>query len=80
MFGSSRVSSCVFLTPKLASILVKMPAVKVVSAFLIIPSQPAVKIAADQSKTPSCTNEAKQGTLFIFVERGLAFGERAITV
>jgi hypothetical protein len=38
-------------TPKLARMLVKMPAVKVVSAFFIMPNHPAVSMDADHIRT-----------------------------
>ena len=52
--GFSSGSSSRFLrdcTPKLARMLVKMPAVKVVSAFFITPNHPAVSMDADHIRT-----------------------------
>jgi len=60
----------------LARILVNIPAVKVVSAFLIMPNHPAVSMPADQINTVICTRVLIL-IPFIFVRyRGLAGGRR----
>ena len=57
-------------TPKFARILVKIPAVKVVSAFLIMPNHPAVSMLADHTSTVICTIVGMQCLFISF--RGLA--------